>query len=451
MLFSDHNNFQSAIDVFREIDQELNNDALVGFIEMPIYIVMDFPIPKVISLDGFKIMPSSTVSLCSSAPYRSYVSKIEPPSWLGRLKRSGVSASFGLAVSALVSFVTKRQVKVFRNSSSPVVNLEDIGIHLPVLFAGTGGNSYDEKEIDLCCTEIVELYKLLQELDVENYRYLMQSMRLFQLALLNKQEDFNLAFSLLVASIESTATKAISAEDVDPEFNNKKEKCLAYSDEVGLDRNKLIQILKDSALAKRFVKFIFDYAPPRTWLGINDFYDRFKGQIDEDIIALMGKHLNGMDYHIRNMLCNDDVIDANIDELKKLIQITYSYRSNFFHRGEATPHNNPNTRSVFFEEIHSNNKLASITKNELEGLGFDVDEIWGKLVRKNYINKNGGINENKFDEFVDFMRISGISEDQKREIRQVFYRNRIKIDMVATFTMISHIGKIAITEYFRKQ
>ncbi len=186
----------------------------------------------------------------------------------------------------------------------------------------------------------------------------MQVIRLINLAHQSYRNDFDLAFSLVVAAIEAIAQIAVKTEDI-PDILNEEEhfkddvnpkhqdynewkKCKEYYGEF-LDHYKQLKRFveenhKNRELKKRFQGFILKYCPLSEWeIKEESKYSLLTGIDDLNTIKT-----------IRNVL-----EDRPIDFPGDIFRDTYNYRSKYFHAGKHTDHNMPTCQifSRFFQQI----------------------------------------------------------------------------------------------------
>src|SRR5690606_879555 len=120
------------------------------------------------------------------------------------------------------------------------------------------------KRLEFFHSEIKEFIDVLYKIDHKNFQIVMQGIRLLHLSLINKREDFGLAYLLAVSSIEAIAQKAIGRDKVkrtEPCEKEWKEKAKENEDFSKLFRAYKESRGKNEYLKERYVKFIFEYAP----------------------------------------------------------------------------------------------------------------------------------------------------------------------------------------------
>ena len=242
----------------------------------------------------------------------------------------------------------------------------------PIVVRGFGGSKWCvhkdvldiwNKQISI---DISNLWKLPYKKGKEKFDYkkCMQAIRMIQLAHNNYEEDFDLSFSMLVAAIESIAQKAMpkpgkhelhtkwkASTKGDPEL---KELFRYYCKLQG----------HDNRLKERFADFVFQYFPTEKWWDLydddvlrNGFNSSWKSSTEH-----IRRHSEFTPYHFTP------------EQLKDIVKDTYNYRSNFIHRGESTPHQQPASWQRFFEEQYNHGeseKLQAKLQEEDRGLCED--------------------------------------------------------------------------------
>ncbi len=175
-----------------------------------------------------------------------------------------------------------------------------------------------------------------------DYKKCMQAIRMIQLAHNNYEEDFDLSFSMLVAAIESIAQKAMP-EPGEHELHTKWKASTKVDPELKVLFQYYCKLrVHDKRLKDRFADFIFQYFPTEQWSKL----------FDDDVLR------NGFKSDLKSSL--EDIrgeteltpLHFTPKQLKDIVKATYSYRSNFIHRGESTPHRDSTSLSVnrFFQE-----------------------------------------------------------------------------------------------------
>jgi|GEM_PF-3279971 len=394
-LDQNHILFKEAIIAFSKKQAE-NTPSLVKLYKTTVdkrlfgYLVLDFNLTEDIVCGDFTIFKSEKIYFDLQDTFGqqmswSYISAVRLPEYVNFLN----SSLYTLALSTICSFAFERPVysateysyekHLEKKASSD--ELKHIGMSFPILSLGNNGTEsrVHHSVISRWINRFKEINELVNKFSKTDnsksrltYNSFFQIMRLFQLSLQNKKNDFDLSFSLLVASIESAATfysKALSPKKPD---NHKRWLELRES------RDPIIsslaqkyeelwatfsQVEKDSQLSPRFIRFIFECAPKETW----------EATIDDDLLR------DGLDYRqkyphevsLQPELTPNSLTD---EELQDIIKKTYSYRSNFIHKGISTPHqeHKNSNRNRFFEKILNPNRYNKRNYNN----DFDFESLF---------------------------------------------------------------------------
>lgn len=349
---ADHVLFKEVVYAFLKQDNNLKRDKDKRYYG---YLLLNFNLKIEIDFKDFKILPSHEIIL--TGPNKAFISPVLMPNWID--KHNG--HLFTIALSSLISFCTEKPIKSTRDDywiSEQTLNqkqLSEIAIQYPILVAGPGANnSISQSTQKKWAKRLTETYNLLKTIDESDYKGFMQSMRLFQLAFFNKRDDFDLAFSLLVASIESIAQKAVKIDDVinkdeKLQLNKQKDKIKKLC-----EKNKCMQwfsqasqaILNQKKLQKRFVEFIFRYAPYKKWYEL----DHPEKETIEHVSEISGQSKDNWKWVTQKSHWETYPEDYTKEQLRLFILNTYKYRSKFFHEGKPTDHKSPTEYKRFFEE-----------------------------------------------------------------------------------------------------
>ncbi|WEA46824.1 hypothetical protein [Priestia aryabhattai] len=330
----DHIMFQECIESFRPKDKSV---FIQSKTEKKGSLILDFKLPYELSFSNFKIGPTIEVDF-SPSPYSSFIA---PVTFLDYEESHSSHLSI-IALSSLVSFVSSRQVKAPRDSYTEDIGNGILAIQLPVKTSGPGyvQTSLSNEKIQRIQAELNEVIDILYQLPYKDYERLMQSIRLINLAHLNKREDFALSYYLLVSAIEGIAQMAIPKEIIkDPQ--EEKWELLAQKHKEIKSLLKQYQNHRENShqLTKRFTKFILEFCPESEWSKLEHQYAEM-GLADGEFSWLTEKRW-------------DEVYPEDFKRraLKEAIEDTYNYRSKFSHEGKAPPHTNPNSMDRFFETV----------------------------------------------------------------------------------------------------
>lgn len=195
------------------------------------------------------------------------------------------ASNIGPAISAIMSFVLRCTVIGFNEFGTPLGGKPDsprlifTGREWPNIWGeafrnleGMRGNlaSYHpmpHEELDSIET-MEKIYNILMNQGEKDYYSLMGALRLYQLAHFIAREDKSLAYALLVAAIDSAASRkkpGARFQDIDPEG-----KITRAMEEVNLDENTQKYIkscILSGTLRTRFSNFIIENLPEDFWEG----------------------------------------------------------------------------------------------------------------------------------------------------------------------------------------
>lgn len=185
---------------------------------------------------------------------------------------------------------------------------------------------------------------------------LIQAIRLVHLSLLNKRDDFGLAYLLIVSAIESIAQQAVKRDQVkqthpsegmwrlkakqDPSF---KELFVAYREMRG----------QNQYLRERYIEFIRTFAPVESWEGIVP-------HPHQDLADLVKEHGSSHDMHqvMKKHWFEKYPGDLSADEIRKILEDSYTHRSYFIHKGKQPPHQQPVSFNRFFQEFYDDDGVS---------------------------------------------------------------------------------------------
>lgn len=303
-----------------------------------------FNITKPWIFEKFTIYPSREIIL--PAGYKSLLNFVENPSWV---KDSAFVHPhlFGEVLGALISFVTLRSVKSPRNGHCLMVesmekiqsrHLEEMALTLPFLSTGPGAHDSILEEVteDKFIKEAQELINSLEKFDEVLYGFTLEVIRLVQLSLLVKRDDFGLAYLLLVSAIE-----AIAQDVFEKDKSQKHDKEIVWKERAKTDQefNELLseyqKLRGKPTLTSKFIRLIFKYSPPEEWENLVKSRDRF------------------MDQEWSNFRCGSKhPSKMQKEEIEQVLKNAYNYRSRFVHQGKQPPHQRPEAYlNKFFEVI----------------------------------------------------------------------------------------------------
>jgi len=342
--------FEECIYAFRE-EEGFSNPVFSG--ESKSYISTSFEIKHAWDLGICTLSPTIEVDL--PGPYKSYISTIENPSWVGILNPH----LFGIALSAIISFITHKTCNSPRDNVTygakelDCLAIARLSLVNPILTAGPGGitTKLSQAKLDVMEKEVREFIKVLHIIEFKKYLIVMQCVRLVHLSILNKRNDFGLAYLLIVSAIESIAQIAIKRDKVKtkhPDEETWEEKVKGDSSLEKLLYSYKQARGKNSYLKERYIKFIVEYSPVANW---EDYVPHPR----IESIELMKKHghISPLQekflLHEESSFKHPSELDSSI--ISTILADSYDHRSYFIHRGKQPPHRDPNpTRNRFFQE-----------------------------------------------------------------------------------------------------
>lgn len=352
---ADHILFDECIDAFRR-----ERENYIPFISGPSksFLLTSFMVNQKWDLGDCVVYPSKRIDL--PGPYSAFICEVDNPEWV----EADNPHLFGIALSAIISFIALKPCKSTRGGrlckrkQLSKEDLHQLALFNPILTAGNGSEqtSLSKEKEDAICKEVKYVIDLLNKIDYKRYRIVMQSVRMVHLSLINKRDDFGLAYLLVVSSIESVAQKAIKLDKVNQKNPSEK----MWQDKAKHDGlfAELFKAYKDARgknkyLKDRYIKFILDYAPVTKWEEyiphpMQDWAESIKkADPSHDINYIVGK--KWFEKYPNDLLPH---------EIKNILSDSYSHRSNFIHQGEQPPHT-PNSYDRFFQEylVYNNSKI----------------------------------------------------------------------------------------------
>ncbi|MEC0265125.1 hypothetical protein [Paenibacillus anseongense] len=340
----DHVLFNECIPMFRPEKIEILNDEKQNYA----YLLLDFALTEPFQFEYFIIEPTIEVHLHGA--YKAFISKVSIPKWLDHNAHL-----FTIGLSAVLSFITGRPTKAPRDgyfSNGEVLDqhsISELAIQFPVLSAGPGNHGVHlaSEVISKFKENLHELLTLLYSIPYKQYETIMQSIRLVQLAHLNKREDFGLGYYLLVSAMEPIATTAIKRKRVVDSKQIKEEwKEIAKTD---LQYKNLLdmyqqELSKNRYIGKRFVEYVMEYCPPNQWFDLDHPLENIKKYIDET----SDHHQSGWITQKHWYETYPD--DLNDNEIRTILTNVYDHRSKFTHEGKNPPHRSPYSYNRFFDK-----------------------------------------------------------------------------------------------------
>jgi hypothetical protein len=254
---------------------------------------------------------------------------------------------FAEALAPILSFSLRRRVKAHRASydtENPPKQLDkDVSIRLPSVSVGPEASlqqRLSKEEQYLRIKTFVEIYETLMKMGEKEYLAAMRALHLYQLSLLNYREDIGLAYTLLVASIESVAQGFLDIGFSYDDLGDSEEWDRTFA-ELGISephltciRNKLVE--KAHFLGLRFRRFIEKYLPDSFWVSP----DSRAKELDDYIEELTKEHFGEKEdkSHFESywwLYTPERKVTKN--ELDDVLKSIYELRSRFAHRGISPP------------------------------------------------------------------------------------------------------------------
>lgn len=303
------------------------------------FILLDFELLEEWNLPSCVICPSAMMALPDGRA--GFVSEVKI-----KLKLPyNTSELYAAALSSVLTFSTGRLCKSpprhYRKASLGRGKIE-MAIDHPTKIIGIGATDYSmpKEKLEKLYKSAKDLMGKLYEIPYEKYIVSMQAMRLVHLSLMNKRNDFGLAYLLIVSSIEVAAQQAVSVESVatnheslskweaieDPEFREL------------LTEYKKIKA-RDKYSGKRYRKFIKTYCPSSEW-KLSHPREKY---MDEEEWEVWSRRLR-----VDEETSPSDLKAKKIDSM---INDSYHHRSSFVHQGTQPPHREPVASSRYFQVV----------------------------------------------------------------------------------------------------
>lgn len=258
------------------------------------------------------------------------------------------------ALASIITFATGRRVvgprdRFFSTPCLTVEHLSELSLSHPIITAGLGyvDTSISSETFTTFNTATQKLIKKLRSIPYENYILAMQAIRLVNLSIINKRQDFGLAYFLIVGAIEAVAQVAIRRRSV----KHPKE---AEWKQRAADDEQFSELLSEyktargnnSYLKERYTEFIYTFAPPEIWKSLlphplQSHLDNLRGVVNPDGSTFSSDRL-------WNELIPEEL---TTEEIRQAINASYNHRCDFVHRGGQPPHENATAYSHFFQEI----------------------------------------------------------------------------------------------------
>jgi hypothetical protein len=354
---ADHILFDECIEAFRKRKENVN-PHFKG--DGKSFILTSFEITNNWDLGICTVSSSEKVSLPGAQS--AFISTVSNPEWVGTHNPH----LFGIALSTIISFITLRNCKstrdgyLSRSEKLTENQLFELAIINPILTAGPGyvHSVLSKKKEQSICLETNNFINLLQNIEYKNYLKLMQSIRMINLSIISKRDDFGLAYLLCVSGIETIAQVAIKRDKVkvkEPQENQWKIK--AEKDPI---IKELYDVYKKSRgnnqyLKERYIRFILNFAPPKKW---KEFVSHPMEDLADYLKEISPSH-NTENLIQKNWFEKypEDLEDTQINEI---LADSYKHRSFFIHQGKQPPHKDPNSSiNRFFQEFRDYSNFES--------------------------------------------------------------------------------------------
>ncbi|WP_434569153.1 hypothetical protein [Pseudomonas sp. Z3-8] len=316
------------------------------------HLLTDFHVEHNINLPGVTISPSIQVHLPGAK------SAFICPISIDEKCSNRTAHLYANALASILTFSTGRRVvaprdRYYNRAALNEENCLALAILHPVLTAGPGYVSprLTQEDINSYIASSNNLISKLRTISYEHYIMAMQAIRLVNLSIINKRQDFGLAYFLGVGAIEAVATNAIKR----PKIKHPKEKDWERTAKENEQFSELLKAYKAARggnyLKERYTKFINDFAPSEIWKTLlphpkQDRIDILKNLINPD----------GSRYPADKLWNEFTPEELSSSEIQQAIQASYDHRCDFVHNGEQPPHKDPNARSHFFQNIDEYSK-----------------------------------------------------------------------------------------------
>jgi hypothetical protein len=351
-VLADHVMFKEAIEAFRFVG---------GMVTIPqrnesrhAYLLSTFELEKEHTNVRFILRATEKAILPGAR-----ASVILPVEFTGLLTFPYGSHLAGIAASAILTLASLHAVTSPRDPylSMGALNDQDkidLAVQSSFLVAGPGATTtkLSNQWQSSVMQDTSHIVKHLMEVEYKDYEKLMQAIRLFQLAIQIKRDDFDLAFSLLVAHIEVMATLSITrgtdSNKRAVKYSPAEEKIEKYCRESGDSELKgwfSTTIKKQGALKARFVRYLQNNVSTELWESIRHPY-----QDISDIMQAYGAEDNSS-FLTRKAWYEVYPAELDATQVENIFSDTYIYRSRFVHEGMPTPYMSPTNHTRYFDVL----------------------------------------------------------------------------------------------------
>lgn len=345
---ADHVLFDECIDAFRQYDAK-QRPIVEG--KSFSFLLTSFELPQPWELPHCTVHPSIRVQLPGA--FSAFICRVDNPDWVGRHN----SHLYGVALASIVSFSTGRPCKSTRDDYLCMReqlghdDLLQLALLHPVLVAGPGAvhSTLSTRTRETHAAATSSLIAKLHSLPYKTYVILMQAIRLVHLSLLNKRDDFGLAYLLLVSAIESIAQHAVKRDDVKKKHSSEDAwELKATEDEAFKELLAAYRELRgqNKYLKERYIEFIKRFAPSETWEEIVAHPHQDMADYIRDV-----NPSHNMDHLVKQQWFEKYPRELPPQQIQEILADSYTHRSWFVHRGEQPPHREPTPFNRFFQEV----------------------------------------------------------------------------------------------------
>lgn len=293
------------------------------------------------AVDDFRLVPISA----KWNPFKPYGILLYVPTEFDFL----TAPLFGEALAPVLPFSLRRRVKAHRwayETKNPPKELhEDVSIRLSSISVGPEASlqqKLSEKEQARRLETFGKIYSILMNMSEKEYLATLRAFRLYQLSLLNYREDIGLAYTLLVASIESVAQCFLDVElgfdDLSDAGEWKKIFVELKISEPYIAHIKNLLFKGKHFLGLKFRKFIIKHLPDSFWVSPDSRAIEFDDYINELRKEHFGAEFKERRNHFEKywwLYTPERKVTKN--ELDSVLKNIYDLRSKFAHKGISPP------------------------------------------------------------------------------------------------------------------
>jgi hypothetical protein len=256
---------------------------------------------------------------------------------------------FGEAIAPILSFSLRRRIKAHRHAykmdNAPKEMPEDVSTRLCSISVGPEGSLQQpltKKEQTRRLGNFGKIFQTLMGMSEKDYLATVRAFRLYQLSLLNYREDIGLAYTLLVAAIETVAECFVKIKPRFEELPEAAEWKEIFA-EFGLRKkqvNKIENLLLKGKqfLGLKFREFVLNYLPDSFWTTADSKAIELDAYIDEITKEHFGTEPKEEENHFKRywwLYTPEQKVTKS--ELAEVLKNIYNLRSRFAHVGESPP------------------------------------------------------------------------------------------------------------------